>query len=103
MWFSWLLLFWILGLGVVAIPSLTDVCTTTYIQSALPANGFIEGIAVLSTSITANQVTNYSVTAGNMNPGKSGLDFCNITFSYAHDGRKDKVRTKNYVRSVVLC
>lgn len=90
MWFSPLLLLSVSlapAFGVAAVPSLSDVCTTTYVQSALPADGFIQGITPSSTSVTANPVTNYTLAAGSTNPSKTGLDFCNVTFSYTHAGR----------------
>lgn len=72
--------------------SLADVCTTAYVQSALPADGFIEGITLSSASVTSNPVTNYTVPLADLNPSKAGLDFCNVTFSYSHTGLDDTVR-----------
>ena len=70
---------------------LADLCTVAYVQSVLPPSGLITGISPSSTSVTANAVTNYTATAGNTNPSKVGLDFCNITFSYSHAGLNDRV------------
>ncbi|KAH8552280.1 tannase and feruloyl esterase family protein [Umbelopsis sp. PMI_123] len=63
--------------------SLNDVCTTSYVQSVLPTDDFIEGIKLSSTSVTSNPVTNYTGALGDLNPSKNGLDFCNVTFSYS--------------------
>jgi len=72
-------------------PGLADICNVAYVQSVLPPSGLITGISPSSSSVTANTVTNYTATAGNTNPSKSSLDFCNVTFSYSHAGLNDKV------------
>ena len=72
--------------------SLAEMCNIAYVQSVLPPSDLITGISASSASVTANAVTNYTAVAGNTNPGKSGLDFCNVTFSYSHAGLNDKVR-----------
>ncbi|ORY68409.1 tannase [Pseudomassariella vexata] len=69
--------------------SLADVCTVSYVQSVLPADNFVEGITLSPDSVTANAVTNYTVASSSLCPGKSGLDFCNVTFSYTHTGLDD--------------
>ncbi|OIW23907.1 tannase and feruloyl esterase [Coniochaeta ligniaria NRRL 30616] len=71
--------------------NLADVCTTSYVQSVLPADNFIQGTTLSAGSVTASAVTNYTVPASSSNPGKSGLNFCNVTFSYSHTGYNDKV------------
>ena len=68
-----------------------DVCSMAYIQSALPANGFIDGVTLSPDSVTANSVKNYSVAASSETPAAQGLDFCNVTFSYGHAGLGDTV------------
>lgn len=70
--------------------SLADVCTTTYVQSKLPTD-VVEGITLETDSVTANAVYNHSVSAGDLWPGKSGLNFCNVTFAYTRDGVNDTV------------
>jgi tannase len=77
--------------ALVTAASLTDVCTTAYIQLALPVAGFITGITLSTVSVAANAVRNYSIATSTVNPGANGLDFCNVTFSYSHTGRNDKV------------
>jgi hypothetical protein len=77
--------------------SLTDVCTTPYVRAALPADNFINGVVLSSSSITVNIVTNYSVAANDLFPGKDGLDFCNVTFSYTHTGLNDTVCTPSLI------
>lgn len=94
-----------IGLAVIKIinvsakASLADVCTTAYVQSALPADGFIEGVTLSSASVTSNSVTNYTVALADLNPSKDGLDFCNVTFSYSHAGLEDTVRHHQLVES----
>ncbi|KAH8905833.1 tannase and feruloyl esterase [Coniochaeta sp. PMI_546] len=80
----------VLAAGVSA-TALADVCTISYVQSVLPADNFIQGLTLSTDSVTANSVTNYTVPASSSNPGKSGLNFCNVTFSYSHKGLNDKV------------
>ncbi len=82
--------------------SLEDVCNPTYVQGALPPGGFLRGIAASSSSVTANAVTNYTVIPSTTSPGKSGLDFCNVTFSYSHSGLKDNVR-KTHCQGMESC
>jgi len=71
--------------------TLADVCTTSYVESVLPADNFIQGVTLSAESVTANAVSNYTVAAGTSAPGKSGLNFCNVTFSFSHAGLDDKV------------
>lgn len=75
--------------------SLADVCTTTYVQSALPVDA-VEGITLSTDSVTANAVYNHSVSAGDLWPGKSGLDFCNVTFGYTRDGTSETVSISSH-------
>lgn len=70
---------------------LADVCTTSYVQSVLPADNFIQGLVLMAGSVTANAVTNFTVPSSSSNPGKSGLNFCNVTLSYSHTGLNDEV------------
>lgn len=74
-----------------AVATLADVCTTAYVTSTLPANDSLPGLSIIGGTITANPVTNYTVQAGNDYPAFTGLDFCNITFAYTHDGLGDQV------------
>lgn len=71
--------------------TLASVCTVDYVQSVLPATDFIEGVALNVDSVTANAVTNYTVAVSDGMLGGSGLDFCNVTFSYTHTGLNDTV------------
>ncbi|KAI8063225.1 Tannase/feruloyl esterase [Gongronella butleri] len=71
--------------------SLSEVCTVAYVQSVLPSDDTIQGIAISADSVTANAVTNYTITESDLIPGREGLDFCNVTFSYSHTGLDDKV------------
>lgn len=71
--------------------SLSTVCNVAYVQSILPAPASIEGLVLIPNSVTANPVANYSITASAQSPGKSGLDFCNVTVAYHHAGTNDQV------------
>jgi len=70
--------------------TINDVCTTAYVQSTLPADGFVRGLTFDSNSVTASPVFNASVSGEKMFPDAT-LDFCNVTFAYTHDGTRDKV------------
>jgi tannase len=62
--------------AVVHAASLSDVCTTSYVQAALPADGFYNGITIDSSSVTTSPVYNTSVSGNNMYPDGT-FDFCN--------------------------
>lgn len=74
--------------------TLGDVCTVSYVASHLPASGFYDDFAinVNADSVTANPVTNYTVgpVDSPMFPAAS-FDYCNVTFTYSHDGLDDAV------------
>lgn len=74
--------------------SLDDVCTTAYVAAHLPADGFYDdyALSVDADSVTANPVRNYSVgaTTSNFFPAAT-FDYCNVTFTYTHEGRGDSV------------
>ncbi|KAK2604759.1 hypothetical protein N8I77_007660 [Diaporthe amygdali] len=74
--------------------TLEDVCTASYVASHLPATGYYGdyAISVNAESVTANAVTNYTVGPldSPMFPA-ANFDYCNVTFTYSHDGRGDTV------------
>lgn len=74
--------------------TLADVCTTTYVAAHLPASGYYDDYALTvdSSSVTANPVYNYSVGAVDSPffPAAT-FDYCNVSFTYSHDGRDDSV------------
>lgn len=67
--------------------SLTDLCTTSYAQSALPVNDFFPGLTIDSSSVEVSLVRNASASS-EWYPTTS-FDYCNITFAYSHDGLAD--------------
>lgn len=74
--------------------TLADVCTTSNVAAHLPASGYYDDYALTvdSTSVTANPVYNYSVGAVDSAffPAAT-FDYCNVSFTYSHDGRDDSV------------
>ncbi|KAG4439177.1 hypothetical protein IFR05_005330 [Cadophora sp. M221] len=78
-----------LAFGAFAV-TINDVCTTSYVQASLPADGFVRGLTFDSTSVTASPVFNASVSGAEMFPDAT-FDFCNVTFAYTHDGTSDTV------------
>lgn len=74
--------------------TLDYVCTSSYVAAHLPASGYYGdyAISVNTDSVTANPVTNYTVgpVDSPMFPA-ANFDYCNVTFTYSHDGRGDAV------------
>lgn len=81
-------------LAVCIASTLDDVCTTEYVQNALPKSDFVPGVIVDTGSVTAEVHRNVSVTDNNMFPD-GVIDFCNVTLVYSHGGLNDSVRV-NY-------
>ncbi|KAJ5702272.1 hypothetical protein N7488_009820 [Penicillium malachiteum] len=59
--------------------SLSELCTVSNVESALPANGTLLGISVLPSLTTANTASSQS------------YDYCNVTLTYTHPGKGDRV------------
>lgn len=82
-----------LGMGQ---PELEDLCTTSYVQMALPASGTYPGVTIDSSSVETTLVTNTTVEGAFF--GSATLDYCNVTFAYSHDGMaNDKVHVSYLV------
>lgn len=76
--------------------TLEDVCTTSYVQAALPADGFYQGITVDSSSVAVMPVTNASVSDQDWYPD-AVFDYCDVTFAYSHTGRDDQVLVRYWL------
>jgi tannase len=59
--------------------SLSDICSVTAVQSALPSNGTLSGIDLPPSTVTAANATSGSTT------------YCNITVSYVHTNTSNTV------------
>ncbi|KAL2844520.1 putative tannase [Aspergillus pseudoustus] len=78
--------------------SLGDVCTTAYVQSALPASDDIESLLIDSSSVTANAVYNSLIAENTFYPAAT-ISYCNITLAYSHPGKADQVLLKFWMPS----
>ncbi|OJJ43917.1 hypothetical protein ASPZODRAFT_153908 [Penicilliopsis zonata CBS 506.65] len=67
--------------------SLSDICSETYLASALPTD-VDSALTIDSSSVTANAVYNSTITDDDMYPN-AVIDYCNVTFAYAHNGITD--------------
>ncbi|KAF2465678.1 tannase and feruloyl esterase [Lindgomyces ingoldianus] len=76
--------------------SLTELCTKSNAQSALPVAGFYNGITVDSSSVVATIGTNYSIRSNTFFPDAT-INYCNISFAYTHNGRGDLVHVAYWV------
>jgi tannase len=84
--------------------SLSDICTTSRIQAALPSDGVLLGIKINRDTVTAT-ITKSSSASSNVRGGKKLMkrlmmspniqappqSYCNVTFSYTHPGKAAEV------------
>lgn len=61
-------------------------CISEHVAASLPDIAGIEYGAV-----TAAPVYNYSIAAGDNNPGINGRNFCNVSVNYHHANKSDDV------------
>ncbi|RAK99610.1 tannase and feruloyl esterase [Aspergillus ibericus CBS 121593] len=59
--------------------SLSSVCTVANVQAALPANGTLNGISMIPSSVTAKTATSGST------------DYCAVSVSYVHTGTTNEI------------
>jgi tannase len=71
--------------------SLADVCTVSNVQAALPANGTLNGINLISSSVTAVPVYNATSTTST-----TTYSYCNVTATYEHPGKDSVVVTYGF-------
>jgi tannase len=64
--------------------SLSDLCTTTVAQAALPAAGTVPGITINASSVETTLVNNANFSSEFF--PTSTIDYCNVTFAYSHNG-----------------
>jgi tannase len=70
--------------------SLSDVCTVSNVQAAIPANGTLLGIDLIPSAVTASAVYNASAGMGST----ATYTYCNVTVTYTHTGKGDQVVIK---------
>ncbi|TGO46301.1 hypothetical protein BCON_0332g00010 [Botryotinia convoluta] len=70
--------------------SLSDVCTVSNVQAAIPANGTLLGIDLIPSAVTAGAIYNVSAGMGST----ATYTYCNVTVTYTHTGKGDKVVIK---------
>lgn len=70
--------------------TLGNVCTTSYVQSVLPADGTITGLTVDPSSVGVTANYNVSVPSATFFPAAT-IDYCAVTFNYTHIGLDDTV------------
>lgn len=61
-------------------------CTSEHVAASLPEIAGIE-----YGDVTTAHVYNYSIAAGNNNPGIDGRNFCNVSVNYHHANKSDDV------------
>ena len=73
--------------------SLADMCTVSNVQAALPSNGTIAGIELITSSVTATAVYNASSGSGGSlrKRDSSAYSYCNVTVQYMHAGKGDSI------------
>lgn len=64
--------------------SLTDICTVSNVQAALPVNGTVPGVSLIPSTVTAG-IANATSDSG------AASTYCNVTVQYSHTGRSDSV------------
>jgi len=76
--------------------SLSTLCTVSNVQAALPVDGALLGLNLLSDTVTAAPVYNASVGGGMMGVSTGGAtyNYCNVTVSYSHTGKNDTIALK---------
>lgn len=62
--------------------TLASLCTVANVQAALPANGTLNGINPVISSVTAQTVLN-----GTSSSGTTTYAYCNVTAAYEHPGK----------------
>lgn len=84
--------------GTTAATTLADLCTTSYAESVLPADGTFLGITLDPDSINATAYYNVSISSSNFYPAAS-IDYCVINFNYTHNSRDDTVAVTYWMPS----
>jgi tannase len=76
--------------SVVQALTLDELCTNSYITAHFPAVDFFDGITLEPSTVNTTSYTNASTAGGVFFPAAT-YDYCQVTFSYTHNGRNDSV------------
>lgn len=90
-----------LAVSAASAASLSDLCTIANVKAALPANGTLNGIDMIPSSVTASPVLN-STSSGSTHMARQAMSatsttfypYCNVTVAYTHTGKNDQVVLK---------
>ncbi|KAI9927598.1 hypothetical protein MW887_003218 [Aspergillus wentii] len=78
----------IVAFSAIVTASLTDICTVSSIQKALPSN-ILPGLTIDPSSLTTSVNTNSTVSSNDY--PTAIIDYCAVTFAYSHAGLNDSV------------
>jgi tannase len=71
--------------------SLSDLCTVSNVQAALPAKSTLLGIELIPSASIASVVYNASSSAIGGSASSPTFTYCNVTITYTHTGKGDSV------------
>lgn len=76
--------------------TLDQLCTASFVQSALPTKDYYNGLTIDPSSVITTLTTNYSLTGNTFFPDAT-INYCNVSFSYSHNGAIDVVHVAYWI------